>query len=173
MYFLRYNPDPSCSSSLFLILSLNLAAKQPGPIYLYSSPISLGKVFPGSQQRNNQLILLLQESQTENSLVYWRVSVWFQRVRSQSLYFLFILPCNFFSVFLFGGVMSWVSVGSAQALSNCGEPGLLFVVVLRLLVVVASLFVEHGLEHTGFSSCGMWTRSLWCTGLVAPRHVAS
>ena len=33
----------------------------------------------------------------------------------------------------------------AQAFSSCGEPGLLFVVVHRLLIVVASLVAEHGL----------------------------
>ena len=47
--------------------------------------------------------------------------------------------------------------------------GLLFVKVLGLLVLVASLVVEHGL--TGFSSCGSQAlerslNSLWHTGLV-------
>ena len=32
-----------------------------------------------------------------------------------------------------------------QAFSSCGERGLLFVAVCRLLTVVASLVVEHGL----------------------------
>ena len=32
-----------------------------------------------------------------------------------------------------------------QAFSHCGERGLLFVVVRGLLIVVASLVVEHGL----------------------------
>ena len=32
-----------------------------------------------------------------------------------------------------------------QAFSSCGEQGLLFVAVHRLLIVVASLVVEHGL----------------------------
>ena len=32
-----------------------------------------------------------------------------------------------------------------QAFSSCGEQGLLFVVVRRLLIVVASLVAEHGL----------------------------
>ena len=34
---------------------------------------------------------------------------------------------------------------SAQAFSSCGEWGLLFIVVRRLLIAVASLFAEHGL----------------------------
>ena len=33
----------------------------------------------------------------------------------------------------------------AQAFSSCGEWGLLFIVVRRLLIAVASLVAEHGL----------------------------
>ena len=33
----------------------------------------------------------------------------------------------------------------AQAFSSCSERGLLFVVVRRLLIAVASLIAEHGL----------------------------
>ena len=33
----------------------------------------------------------------------------------------------------------------AQAFSSCGKRGLLFIVVRRLLIAVASLVVEHGL----------------------------
>ena len=50
-------------------------------------------------------------------------------------------------------------------LSLCGERGLLFVAVHRLLIVVASL-VEHRL----------WVhrlQELWHTGLVGPWHVES
>ena len=42
----------------------------------------------------------------------------------------------------------------ARAFSSCGERGLLFVVVRRLLIAVASLVAEHRLWCTGFSSCG-------------------
>ena len=35
---------------------------------------------------------------------------------------------------------------SARAFSSCGEQGLLFVVVCGLLLAVASLVVEHGLQ---------------------------
>ena len=71
--------------------------------------------------------------------------------------------------------------------------GLLFIAVHRLLIVVASLVVEHGLQvhrlqqlwHAGFSSCGTWAQQLWLagsraqaqqlwrTGLVDPQHVGS
>ena len=34
----------------------------------------------------------------------------------------------------------------AQAFSSCGEQGLLFIAVRGLLIVVASLVVEHGLQ---------------------------
>ena len=37
----------------------------------------------------------------------------------------------------------------AQAFSSCGERGLLFVAVRRLLIAVASLVVEHGLKVRG------------------------
>ena len=48
------------------------------------------------------------------------------------------------------------------AFSSCGEQGLLFVVVHGLLIAVACLVAEHGLQvhrlqqlwHVGFSSCG-------------------
>ena len=40
--------------------------------------------------------------------------------------------------------LCWVFVASL-AFSGCGEQGLLFVVVCRLLTVVASLVAEHGL----------------------------
>ena len=37
-----------------------------------------------------------------------------------------------------------------QAFSSCGKQGLLFVVVCRLLIVVASLVAEHGLQVRRF-----------------------
>ena len=37
----------------------------------------------------------------------------------------------------------------AWAFSSCGERGLLFVVVRRLLVAVASLVAQHGLRARG------------------------
>ena len=54
--------------------------------------------------------------------------------------------CNFFLINLF--ILSLAELGlrcCAQAFSSCGEPGLLFVVVLGLLIAVASLVAEHGL----------------------------
>ena len=65
-----------------------------------------------------------------------------------------------------------------RALSSCCERGLLFVVVSRLLIVVASLVAEHGLQARGLQQ--LWhagsraqAQQLWRTGLVAPRHVGS
>ena len=69
--------------------------------------------------------------------------------------------------------------------SSCGEWGLLFVAVLGLLIAVASLVAEHGLQAWGlqqlqhasfsscsaralgravFSSCGTWAQQLWLAG---------
>ena len=71
----------------------------------------------------------------------------------------------------------------AWAFSSCVKRGLLLVAVRGLLIVVASLVVEHGLQVRGFSSCGTWAQQLWLlgsraqaqqlwhTGLVAPWHV--
>ena len=54
----------------------------------------------------------------------------------------------------------------AWAFSSCGEQGLPFLVVWRLLIAVASLVAECGLSsysaralgHAGFSSCGVWAQ---------------
>ena len=66
----------------------------------------------------------------------------------------------------------------ARAFSSCGERGLLFVAVCRLLIAVASLVVEHRLQAHGLQQ--LWhmgstaqAQQLWHTGLVAPRHVGS
>ena len=50
---------------------------------------------------------------------------------------------NYLFIYLFLaalGLRCW-----AQAFSSCCEPGLLFIAVHRLLIVVASLVAEHGL----------------------------
>ena len=66
----------------------------------------------------------------------------------------------------------------ARAFSSCGEQGLLFVVVGGLLIAVASLVAEHGLQAHRLQQ--LWlagsraqAQQLWCAGLVAPRHVGS
>ena len=51
------------------------------------------------------------------------------------------------------------------AFSSCGERGLLFVAVRRLLIAVASLCcTAWALERAGFSSCGTRAQQLWLTG---------
>ena len=55
---------------------------------------------------------------------------------------------SFFFINLFVCLFIYGCVGSfccPQAFSSCGERGLLFVVVHRLLIAVASLVAEHGL----------------------------
>ena len=42
----------------------------------------------------------------------------------------------------------------ARAFSSCGERGLLFIVVLGLLTIVASLVTEHRLQTRRLSNCG-------------------
>ena len=41
-----------------------------------------------------------------------------------------------------------------RAFSSCGEWGLLFVTLRWLLIMVASLVVEHRLQARGLNSCG-------------------
>ena len=62
--------------------------------------------------------------------------------------------------------LRWVFVAARRLSLAGGELGLLFVVVCGLLIAVASLVAEHGLQ-------GTWAQQLWHTGLVAPRHVGS
>ena len=55
-----------------------------------------------------------------------------------------IFSCLFiFNLFFFLAVLGLCCC--AQGFSSCGEWGLLFVVVRRLLIAVASLVVQHGL----------------------------
>ena len=72
-----------------------------------------------------------------------------------------------------------------RAFSNFCEPGLFLVAVLRLLIVVASLVAETGLEGIqasvvaahGLSSCVSWARehrlSSYGTRSVALQHMGS
>ena len=62
-----------------------------------------------------------------------------------------------------------------QAFSSCSEQGLLFVVVRGLLIVVASLVAEHGLQARGFSSCGARAQllcSMWNLPRPGLEHVS-
>ena len=64
---------------------------------------------------------------------------------SYSAYQLF--PDRIFIIFLFLAVLGLRCC--ARAFSSCGERGLLFVAVRGLLIVVASLVAEHGLQARG------------------------
>ena len=81
-------------------------------------------------------------------------------VRSQSWPSLFIFKINLFILFL-------AALGlrcCTRAFSSCGERGLLFVTVRRLLIVVVSLVGDHGFQACRLSSCGLQAqllRSVW------------
>ena len=63
------------------------------------------------------------------------------------VFFFLILFYKFIYLFLFLaalGLRCW-----AQAFSSCGERGLLFIVVRGLLIAVAFLAAEHGLQARG------------------------
>ena len=101
----------------------------------------------------------------------------------------------FFNIYLFLINFFLAALGlccCAWAFSSCGKRGLLFIAMRGLLIVVASLVAEHGLqvcglqqlqhacslvaarglsscgmqalEFAGLSSCGMWAQQLWCAG---------
>ena len=55
----------------------------------------------------------------------------------------FFLFFKFLKIYLFLAVLGLHRC--TWAFSSCGEQGLLFIVVCRLLIEVASLVVEHGL----------------------------
>ena len=64
---------------------------------------------------------------------------------------------SFFCFCLFFGGWFWAALRlhcCAWAFSNCSKLGLLFVVVHRLLIVVASRCRAWASRHTSFSSCG-------------------
>ena len=59
-----------------------------------------------------------------------------------------VFDASFFFFFFFYFILFLAVLGlhcCAQAFSSCGERGLLFFAVRRLLIAVASLIVEHGL----------------------------
>ena len=68
-----------------------------------------------------------------------------------SKFFPYLYPqriCNFFKTNLFNllnNKLRWAFFAARGLFSSCGERGLLFVVVRRLLIVVVSLIAEHSL----------------------------
>ena len=52
--------------------------------------------------------------------------------------------CLFTNLFIYF-FLCWVFVAARRLFSSCGEQGLLFVAVRRLLIAVASLVAEHRL----------------------------
>ena len=84
------------------------------------------------------------------------------------------LPGSFFLLFIFGCAGSSLCIG----FSSCSEPGLLFSVVHKLFVAVASLVEEHRLQAFRFSQLLLpgsreQAQQLYSTGLIALSHVES
>ena len=97
----------------------------------------------------------------------------FFRILCLFIYFLngFFLPS--FLPFFLSSWLRWVSV-AARGLSLVAVSGgysLLWCTAFSLRWLL--LLQSTGSRRAGFSSCGMWAQQLWCTGLVAPRHVGS
>ena len=91
----------------------------------------------------------------------WKLALSYGLLRYMNQYSICFAADRFFCCFW----LHWVFVAFVWAFSSCGEQGLLFVAVHRLLIVVACL-VEHRL----------WVhrlQELWHTDLVGPWHVES
>ena len=100
-----------------------------------------------SRRAENQ-IQFLQKKQQKNQLTS---SNKFLTCRSLSSHGFVTLRCQMISFFLsfFFFLAALGLCCCAWAFSSCGEPGLLFLAVHRLLPVVASLVAEHGLQACG------------------------
>ena len=81
----------------------------------------------------------------------WHFQTYFKTLE---IVFLFLLSffINLFLIYLFLAQLGLCCC--AQAFSSCDEQGPLFIAVRGLLIVVASLVAEHGLQACGLSSCG-------------------
>ena len=69
----------------------------------------------------------------------------------------------FYFIYLFNFRLRWVFVAALRLFSSCSERGLLLAVVHRLLIAVASLVAEHGLQ-----ACML--QQLWHVGSVVVAH---
>ena len=72
----------------------------------------------------------------------WSLNHWTTREVPLSFFLYF---SSFIYLFFFYFWLRWVFVAVQGFFSSCGERGLLFVAVHRLLIAVASLVAEHGL----------------------------
>ena len=87
---------------------------------------------------------------------------------------------DFFKLFIYVFLGLLGRYCCTQAFSS-GEQELLFVGMLRLLILVASLVSEHGLwalrlqqlQHSGSVSFGLWAQYFPLAGLVAQRQMES
>ena len=112
-------------------------------------------------------------------LIFLPSNLCFLNFLKQSYYSLTIHIQLFLKINLFILFLTALGLGSCtQAFPSCGERGLLFVAVRRLLTAVASLVAEHGFQACGLQQ--LWhvgsraqAQQLWLTDLVAPRHVES
>ena len=83
-----------------------------------------------------------------NPLTPWSMSSRATEIIQFSNFLKFVLFFNFLKINLYFIYLFLAALGlhcCTRAFSSCGERGLLFVVVRRLLIVVASV-VEHGLQ---------------------------
>ena len=157
------SPAPPSQGSSHLIFSLpNCSApilQNPGrapiivPYCVYSGCPSRSFLHPALCPRNLAEWKLV----AEQSLGRNNASIKKKKKKKKISFFLFLAVL---------GLRCW-----SQATSSCEELGQLFLAVLRLLIVVASVVAEHGLQvHRfpqllahGLLSCDLWTPKHWLT----------
>ena len=88
------------------------------------------------------------------------------------LAFLFFFPLiNFIYLFIYGCIRSLLLCAGFLQLRRAGSTLALPRTGFSLWWLL--LLWSTGSRRVGFSSCGMRAQQLWCTGLIAPRHVGS
>ena len=104
-------------------------------------------------QVQNKPLILSRYFDTERCLLFS-----FQRIRVTMTSVLENWKLHFFSFLkLIYFWLRWVFVAACGVFSSCSEQGLLFVAVHGLLIVVASLVAEHGLQAHGLKQ--LWHKS--------------
>ena len=76
--------------------------------------------------------------------LYVHCSIIYNSQDMETTYVLFL----FINLFIYFW-LPWIFVAACALFSSCGERGLLFIAVRGLLIAVASLVAEHGLQACG------------------------
>ena len=129
--------------TLTLTLTYTRATGGPVPVTVAPALSHLTTRWAASFHRSRRLAFLLLKSSHSVSLSLTFHSDW----EGFFSFSISLVGFFFFLIFLFLAVLGLRCC--ARASSTCGEQGLLFVVVHGLLIAVAPLVAEHGLQARG------------------------